>query len=62
MRENPIEILFMRPLSDTFTLNKIEIDFVLDDGSVKSIESKIEVREKAEEIFEIKLLKDRQQS
>ena len=54
-RENPIEILFMMPLSDTFTLNKIEIDFVLDDGSVKSIESKIEVREKAEEIFEDKV-------
>ena len=45
----------MMPLSDTFTLNKIEIDFVLDDGSVKSIASKIEVREKAEEIFEDKV-------
>ena len=53
--ENPLEILFMMPLSDTFTLNKIEIDFVLDDGSVKSIASKIEVREKAEEIFEDKV-------
>ena len=45
--ENPLEILFMMPLSDTLTLNKIEIDFVLGDGSVKSIASKIEAKEKA---------------
>jgi hypothetical protein len=46
--DNPLEILFMMPLSETFTLNKIEIDFVLNDGSVKSIASKIDTREKAE--------------
>ena len=46
--EDPLEILFMMPLSDTFTLNKIEIDFVLSDGTVKKVASKIDAREKAE--------------
>ena len=46
--ENPLELVFIMPLSDTFTLNKIEVDFVLDDGSVKTIVSRIEEREQAE--------------
>ena len=45
----------MMPLSDTLTLNKIEIDFVLSDGSVKSIASKFEAKEKAKQIFEDKV-------
>ena len=31
--EEPLEILFMMPYSDTFTLRKIELDFHLSDGS-----------------------------
>ena len=46
--ENPLELLFVMPISDTFTLNKIEVDFVLGDGSVKTIVSRIEERQKAE--------------
>ena len=45
----------MMPISDTFTLNKIEIDFVLSDGTVKSIVSKVEARKKAEETYEDKV-------
>ena len=46
--DDPIEITFVMPLSDTLTLDRIEINFVLSDGSVKSIVSQIEAREKAE--------------
>ena len=46
--DDPLKILFVMPLSDTFTLDRIEIDFVLNDGSVKNIASKTEVIEKAE--------------
>ena len=46
--DDPLKILFVMPLSDTFTLDRIEIDFVLNDGSVKNIASKTEVKEKAE--------------
>ena len=45
--DDPLEITFVMPLSDTLTLEKIEIDFVLSDGSVRNIVSKIEVRDKA---------------
>ena len=45
--ENPLEIVFMMPLSDTFTINKLEVDFVLSDGSVKTIVSRIEEKIKA---------------
>ena len=50
--DDPLEITFVMPLSDAFFLDKIEIDFVLSDGSVKSIVSKIETREKAEQDFQ----------
>ena len=45
--ENPLEIVFMMPLSDTFTINKLEVDFVLSDGSVKTVVSRIEEKIKA---------------
>ena len=43
------------PLSDTFTINKIEIDFVKSDGSVKSVVSRIEEKAKAQEVYETKI-------
>ena len=45
--DDPIEITFVMPLSGTFTLDKIEIDFVHRDGSVRNIVSKIEARDAA---------------
>ena len=46
----------MMPLSDTFTINKIEIDFVLGDGSVETVVSRVEERERAQEIYEDKII------
>ena len=45
----------MMPLSDTFTINKIEIDFVLGDGKVKSVVSRVEEKTKAQEVYENKV-------
>ena len=53
--DEPLEIQFMMPLSDTFTINKIEIDFVLGDGKVKSVVSKVEEKAKAQEVYEKKI-------
>ena len=54
-RPNPLELVFIMPVSDTFTLNKIEVDFVLFDGSIKTIVSRVEVRSKAEKKYEDKV-------
>ena len=53
--DEPLEIQFMMPLSDTFTINKIEIDFVLGDGKVKSVVSRVEEKTKAQEVYENKV-------
>ena len=53
--DEPLEIQFMMPLSDTFTINKIEIDFVLGDGKVKSVVLRVEEKAKAEEVYENKI-------
>ena len=53
--DEPLEIQFMMPLSDTFTINKIEIDFVKSDGEVKSVVSRIEEKSKAQEVYETKI-------
>ena len=53
--DEPLEIQFMMPLSDTFTINKIEIDFVQSDGEVKSVVSRIEEKAKAQEVYETKI-------
>ena len=45
--ENPLEIVFMMPISDTFTINKLEVDFVLSDNSVKTVVTRIEEKIKA---------------
>ena len=45
--ENPLEVLFMMPYSETFTLNKIEVDFDLPDGTRKQIVSRVTEREAA---------------
>ncbi len=43
----PLETLFMMPYSDTFTLNKIIVDFTLTDGTVRILETKVCEREAA---------------
>ena len=45
--EHPLETLFMMPYSDTFTLNKIIVDFTLADGTVRTLETKVTEREAA---------------
>ena len=54
--DNPLEVLMMMPLSDTFTINKIEIDFVLSDGSVTTVVSRVEEKQKAQELYEDKMI------
>ena len=51
----PLEILFMIPVSDTFTLSHVEIDFMMADGSVKTILSRVAERVKAEQAYEDKV-------
>ena len=51
----PLEIVFKMPLSDTFTLNQIVIDFTLEDGKKKQIVTKVADRQKAEEQYEDKV-------
>ena len=43
------------PLSETFTLNQIVIDFTLEDGKTKQIVTKVADRQKAEEQYEDKV-------
>ena len=54
-KDGPIEIVFKMPISDTFTLNQIAIDFTLEDGTVKQIITKVSEREKAEQAYEDKM-------
>ena len=54
--DSPLEVLMMMPLSDTFTINKIEIDFVLSDGSVTTVVSRVEEKQKAQELYEDKMI------
>ena len=39
--------MFMMPYSDTFTLNKIIVDYILKDGTKKTLETKVSEREAA---------------
>ena len=39
--------MFMMPYSDTFTLNKIIVDYILEDGTKKKLETKVSEREAA---------------
>ena len=39
--ENPLEIVFMIPKDDNLTVTSLQVDFVLQDGSSRSIVSKI---------------------
>jgi len=45
--DHPLETLFMMPYSLTFSLNKIIVDFTLQDGTVKTLETKVTEREAA---------------
>jgi len=38
----------MMPYSDSFTLNKIIVDFTLSDGTIKTLETKVTEREIAQ--------------
>ncbi len=37
--DNPLETLFMMPYSDSFALNKIIVDFTLENGTIKTLET-----------------------
>lgn len=45
--DHPLETLFMMPYSESFALNKIELEFSLADGTKKSLETKVVEREEA---------------
>ena len=45
--DHPLEVLFAMPISKEFNLNRIEIDFTLQDGSKKCLVTKVDEREKA---------------
>ena len=47
-KSNPLETLFMMPYSDSFCVNKIKVEFLLEDGSRKILETKVCEREKAQ--------------
>jgi hypothetical protein len=49
--DHPLEIAFMMPHPDYFALNKIELDFTLEDGTAKYVETQVSEREKVEIIF-----------
>jgi len=48
VNDHALEILFAMPLGDNFSLNQIEIDFTLQDGSKKTLVTKVAEREKAQ--------------
>jgi len=54
--ENPkdvaLEILLKMPHSETFSISKIQATFVLEDGTTKFLETKVEARKKAEEKYD----------
>ena len=41
----PLEVLFAMPISKEFNLNRIEVDFILQDGSKKCLVTKVYERE-----------------
>ena len=45
--DHPLETLFMMPYSESFTLNKIIIMYILADGTQKRLETKVSEREAA---------------
>ena len=45
--EHPLETLFMMPYSDTFTLSKIIVEYIMSDGTKKTLETKVSEREAA---------------
>jgi len=51
-KDNALEILFKMPYSETFSINKIEATFFLEDGTTKVLETKLEARKKAEVKYE----------
>ena len=45
--DEPLEIQFMMPISETFSISKIAVDFTLQDGSVESLQTRVVERFKA---------------
>ncbi len=43
--DHPLEVLFAMPISKEFNLNRIEVDFTLQDGSKKYLVTKFYERE-----------------
>ena len=46
--DEPLEIIFMMPISETFACNKIGIDYSMPDGTVESIETVVIERSSGE--------------
>jgi hypothetical protein len=45
--DHPLETLFMMPYSDTFSLNQIDAEFTLSNGTTENIITKVTERQKA---------------
>ena len=54
-KDAPLEIVFKMPLTDTFTLNQIVIDFTLESGEQRQIITKVTERETAEQAYDDKV-------
>jgi len=53
--EQPLEIVFMMPKSETFTCQKIAIEFRLEDGTIEALETRVVERERAQQVYEDKV-------
>lgn len=38
-KENPLETQFLMPITNEFALNKIRVDFIMEDGKTESLET-----------------------
>ena len=53
--ENPLEVQFMMPASETFTLSQIAMDVTLPNGETRSTVTRVTEREKAQQVYEDKI-------
>lgn len=49
--DNPLEIDFVMPVSQEFTISKLVIDFTLADGTKETIITMVQEKEKAEQKY-----------
>ena len=53
--DNPIEIVFMMPASETFTLSQIAMDITLANGEKRSAVTRVKERVRAQQVYEDKI-------